>query len=116
MILCGLRIMKTFIVSLPCSLVASLLVADATLVILGLPGEVTLQLGIIAIATMLLYERGLAELGVIGAISLFAQANAQGPGSQVVAPYIMLALLLGLILMPPVLRVMDVSVDRPGAS
>lgn len=108
--------MKSMLISLPCSLVVSLLVTDTALLILGVPVEMKIQLGVIALTTVLLYERGLAELGIIGAISLFAQANAQGPGSQVVAPYIMLALLLALILMPPVLRVMDISVDRPGAS
>ena len=105
--------MKSMFISLPCSLVVSLLVADASIGILGLPREMAIQIGIVAISTMLLYERGLAELGVIGAISLFAQANAQGPGSQVVAPYIVLAVMMALILMPPVLRVMGMSVERP---
>ena len=108
--------MKLFLISLPCSLVVSLLVADATLLILGLPREPMVQLGVVAVATMLLYERGLAELGVIGAISLFAQANAQGPGSQVVAPYLMLSILLAIIFMPPIMRVMGLTVERPRIS
>jgi hypothetical protein len=105
--------MKSIILPLTCSVVVSLLVAKATLLVMGLPSETLLQVSIVAISTMLLYERGLAELGVIGAISLFAQANAQGPGSQVVAPYLTLAVLLSLVLMPSVLRVMDVTFERP---
>ena len=108
--------MKSILITLPCSLVVSLLVADATLTILGIPLAVELQLGAVAITTVLLYERGLAELGIIGAISLFAQANAQGSGSQVVAPHLLLALMIGLIVMPPVIRAMGLEFDGPRIS
>ena len=108
--------MKSILITLPCSLVVSLLVADATLTILGIPLAVELQLGAVAITTVLLYERGLAELGIIGAISLFAQVNAQGLGSQAVAPDIMLALLIALIVMPVGLRATGVTIDAPRVS
>ena len=108
--------MKSVLITLPSSLVVSLLVADAALMILGFPLEMKVQLGVVAITTVLLYERGLAELGIIGAISLFAQANAQGSSSQVVAPHLLLALMIALILLPPVIRAMGMEVERPRLS
>lgn len=104
--------MKSLLISLPCSLVVSLLVAEVAILTLGLPSEPQVLFGIIAISTMLLYERGLAELGIIGAISLFAQANAQGLGSQVVAPDMLLGLVLAVILMPTLLRFMGLSTEK----
>ena len=108
--------MKSVLISLPCSLIVSLFVVDATLLILGIPPQLEVQLGVVAITMVLLYERGLAELGIIGAISLFAQANAQGSGSQVVAPYLILSLMIGLILMPPVIRAMGLEFEGPRIS
>ena len=105
--------MKSILITLPCSLVVSLLVADATLTILGIPLAVELQLGAVAITTVLLYERGLADLGVIGAISLFAQANAQGPGGQVVAPHLLIGLMFAIIIAPPMIRAMGLEFERP---
>ncbi len=108
--------MRSILITLPCSLVVSLLVAEVALATLHIPREVGLLLGIVAILTVLLYERGLAELGIIGAISLFAQINAQGLGSQAVAPDIMLALLIALIVMPVGLRATGVTIDAPRVS
>ena len=105
--------MKSIFITLPCSLVVSLLVAEVALDTLGIPRDADLLLSAIAILTILLYERGLAELGIIGAISLFAQINAQGLGSQAVAPDIMLALLIALIIMPRGMRALGVHVDSP---
>ncbi|MEE4661016.1 MAG: hypothetical protein V2J89_11150 [Halieaceae bacterium] len=107
--------MKSFFITLPCSLVVSLLVAEVALETLGIAREADLLLSIVAVLTLLLYERGLAELGIIGAISLFAQINAQGLGSQTVAPDIMLALLIALIIMPRGMRALGVHIDSPRA-
>ena len=96
--------MKSYLVTVTCSLVVSLLLADVTLAALGMPRQADLMLAIVAISTMLLYERGLAELGIIGAISLFAQVNAQGLGSQAVAPDIMCALVISLVVLPFMMR------------
>jgi hypothetical protein len=112
LILCENASMKSLLIFLPCSLVVSLLVAEVAIATLGLPGEPAVLIGIIAISTMLLYERGLAELGIIGAISLFAQANAQGLGSQVVAPDMLLGLVLAVIFMPVLLRTMGLSTEK----
>ncbi len=101
--------MKSYLVTISCSLVVSLLVADITLVALGMPRQPDLMLGIVAISTMLLYERGLAELGIIGAISLFAQINAQGLGSQAVAPDIMCALVISLVILPFTMRALGLD-------
>ena len=103
--------MKSLLITLPCSLVVSLLIAEVALATLQIPREVDLIFSIVAISTMLLYERGLAELGIIGAISLFAQLNAQGLGSQAVAPDIMLALLIALIVMPFGMRALGVELE-----
>ncbi len=103
--------MKSLFISLPCSLVVSLLVTDVALSTLGIAREADLLLLIVAVLTVFLYERGLAELGIIGAISLFAQINAQGLGGQTVAPDIMLALLIALIIMPQGMRALGVYVE-----
>ncbi len=108
--------MKGMIITLPCSLVVSLLVCEVALATLQIPREADLLLGAVVVLTMLLYERGLAELGIIGAISLFAQINAQGLGSQAVAPDIMLALLIALIVMPAGMRAMGMTVESPRIS
>ena len=76
--------MKSLLISLPCSLVVSLLVAEVTLATLNVPRSPDMLAAAVAISTMLLYERGLAELSIIGAISLFAQVNAQGLGGQAI--------------------------------
>jgi hypothetical protein len=106
--------MKSYLVNVSCSFVVSLLVADLTLAALGMPRQPDLMLAIVAISTMLLYERGLAELGIIGAISLFAQINAQGLGSQAVAPDIMCALVISLVVMPFLMRA--IGLDPPRSS
>ncbi len=105
--------MKSLLVSIPCSLVVALLVSEVALTTLQLPREPDLMFSAVAITTMLLYERGLAELGIIGAISLFAQVNAQGLGSQAVAPDIMLALVIALIILPVGMRAMGMHFDAP---
>ncbi len=108
--------MKSLLISIPCSLVVSLLVSEVALTTLQLPREPDLMFSAVAITTMLLYERGLAELGIIGAISLFAQVNAQGLGSQAVAPDIMLALVIALIILPIGMRVTGMTIDPPRTS
>jgi hypothetical protein len=90
----------------------SLLVADITLVAMGMPRQPDMMIAIVAISTMLLYERGLAELGIIGAISLFAQINAQGLGSQAVAPDILCALVLSLVILPFSMRALGFELPR----
>lgn len=108
--------MKSYLITFSCSLVVSLLVADITLNALGMPRELGMMLAIVAISTMLLYERGLAELGIIGAISLFAQINAQGLGSQAVAPDIMCALVIALVVMPFGMRALGFELPRSHSS
>ena len=108
--------MKSYLVSISCSLVVSLLVADITLNALGMPRDPGMMLAIVAISSMLLYERGLAELGIIGAISLFAQLNAQGLGSQAVAPDIMCALVIALVVMPFGMRALGFEPPRSTSS
>jgi len=103
--------MKSLLISLPCSLVVSLLVTNFTLATLQLPSSPTWIFSGVAISTILLFERGLAELSIIGAISLFAQINAQTLGSQAVAPEVMLALLMTMISLPIGMRAMGIHVE-----
>ncbi|MEP5766066.1 MAG: hypothetical protein ABJ308_15825 [Halieaceae bacterium] len=107
--------MKSLLISLPCSLVVSLFVAEVTLSTLHMPENPRWLLGAVVISTFMLYERGLAELSIIGAISLFAQINAHTLGSQAVAPDVMLALLVTMILLPFAMRAMGIQVDPPRA-
>ena len=103
--------MNSIMVSLPCSLVVALFVSRIGLSTLGLPGDPQWMFSTVLLCTVLLYRRSIMELGVIAALTAFAQLNAAGFGGQRVSEDMMLALLLSVILLPATLRIMGIHVD-----
>jgi hypothetical protein len=61
--------------------------------------------------TILLIRRSILELGVIAALTAFAQLNAAALGNQYISEDIMLALLLVVIMLPSTMDVMGIRMN-----
>jgi hypothetical protein len=103
--------MKPIMISLPCSLVVALFVSRIGLSTLELPGNPQWLFFTVILCTILLYRRSIMELGVIAALTAFAQLNATGFGGERVSEDMLLAVLITIILLPTTLRIMDIHVD-----
>jgi hypothetical protein len=98
-------------ISLPCSLVVALFVSRIGLSTLGLPENAPWLLAAVLFCTVLLFRRSMLELGVIAALTAFAQLNSAALGNQYISEDMMLALLLVVILLPSTMEVMGIRMN-----
>jgi hypothetical protein len=103
--------MNSIMISLPCSLVVALFVSRIGLSTLGLPENPLWLLAAVLFCTVLLFRRSMLELGVIAALTAFAQLNSAALGNQYISEDMMLALLLVVILLPSTMEVMGIRMN-----
>jgi len=103
-------------ISLPCSLVVALFVSRIGLATLGLPENPQWLLVAVVFCTILLIRRSILELGVVAALTAFAQLNAAALGNQYISEDIMLSLLLVVIMLPSTMDVMGIRMNAGRSS
>ncbi len=108
--------MKSIMISLPCSLVVALFVSRIGLATLGLPENPQWLLVAVVFCTILLIRRSILELGVVAALTAFAQLNAAALGNQYISEDIMLSLLLVVIMLPSTMDVMGIRMNAGRSS
>lgn len=108
--------MKSIMISLPCSLVVALFVSRIGLATLGLPENPQWLLVAVVFCTILLIRRSILELGVVAALTAFAQLNAAALGNQYIGEDIMLSLLLVVIMLPSTMDVMGIRMNAGRSS
>ncbi len=100
--------MKSFLISIPASIIVGLLVGKLALTCLHMPTSPGWLILAVIACSLLLLRRSVYELGFVGIIAITAELHLRGMGSLDVSEDILLAIIVSVILLPTALSILEI--------